>query len=104
MRDGVSRGEIRADDSVAVMRDAFYGGLEHFARSARLRESQPYTKAEVAQFLTLFMAGIMDRPSAGVLDGVRVIRRLQGVITDIEEQLRAGQQDDVEMQDGEGTQ
>jgi hypothetical protein len=46
----------------------------------------------------------MDRPSAGVLDGVRVIRRLQGVITDIEEQLRAGQQDDVEMQDGEGTQ
>ena len=104
MRDGVSRGEIRADDSVAVMRDAFYGGLEHFPRSARLRESQPYTKAEVAQFLTVFMAGIMDRPSAGVLDGVRVIRRLQGVITDIEEQLRAGQQDDVEMQDGEGTQ
>ncbi|SDJ27064.1 TetR/AcrR family transcriptional regulator [Lutimaribacter saemankumensis] len=104
IRDGISRGEIRADVSVAVMRDAFYGGLEHFARSARLRDSQPDTKAEVAQFLTVFTAGIMDRPSAGVLDGARVIRRLQGVITDIEDQLRAGQQGDVDMQDGEGTQ
>ncbi|MCE8539516.1 TetR/AcrR family transcriptional regulator [Ruegeria pomeroyi] len=100
IRDGVLRGEIRADVSVSVMRDAFYGGLEHFARSARLRSMLPDTEAEVGQFLTVFTAGIMDRPPAGALDGARVVRQLQGVIADIEVQLRSGGQGDGAKQDG----
>lgn len=100
IRDGVLRGEIRADVSVSVMRDAFYGGLEHFARSARLRSALPDAETEVGQFLTVFTAGIMGRPAAGTLDGARVVRRLQGVIADIEDQLRSDQQGDVKKQEG----
>lgn len=93
MRSGVARGDIRADLSIPAMRDAFYGGLEHCARSARLRTTTPDIDAEVRQFLTIFMAGVMGRPSHGEIDGARVVRRLQSVIVDIEEQMRSADTD-----------
>ena len=101
VRDGVMRGDIRADVSVFAMRDMFYGGLEHFARSARLRSVSPDTDAEMRQFMSIFTSGIMDRPSSGVLDGARVVRQLKGVIADIEDQLRAGQEGDAQDISGE---
>lgn len=91
IRDGLTRGDIRADVAVSAMRDMFYGGLEHLARSARLRANTPDLDAEVAQFLTIFTSGINDRPAGGDVDGPGVVRRLQRVIDGIEDQLRAGQ-------------
>lgn len=93
LRDGVERGDIRADVARSAIRDMFYGGLEHLARSARLRGLPRDADAEVNQFLTIFTSGIMDRPSQGEIDGPRVIRRLQRVITDIEDQLSSGAPD-----------
>ena len=89
IRDGLARGDVKADLSIATMRDMFYGGLEHLARSARLRGSKQDAEAEVNQFLRIFMSGIMDRPAQGGVDGALVARRLRRVIEDIEEQMQA---------------
>jgi len=91
IQEGIARGDIRADVAVSAMRDTYYGGLEHLARSARLRANTPDLDAEITQFLAIFTSGIIDRPAGGDVDGPGVVRRLQRVIDDIEDQLRAGQ-------------
>lgn len=91
IREGQARGDIKADLSVAAMRDMFYGGLEHLARSARLRNAKLDAEAEVSQFLSIFTSGIMGHPAQGGVDGALVARRLQRIIDDIEEQMQAGQ-------------
>ena len=101
IRDGFARGDVRADVSIPAMRDMFYGGLEHFARSARLRAAVPDTESEVSQFLTIFTSGIMERPAQGDVDGPGVVRRLKRVITEIEDQLRSSQAQDGQTKSGE---
>jgi AcrR family transcriptional regulator len=96
MREGVLRGDVRSDVSIPAMRDVFYGSLEHAARSARLRAPVPDAEAELRPFLSIFAAGLMDRPSRATLDGARVVRRLQSVIEEIETQLRSAPQGAVE--------
>ena len=90
IRDGIARGGIRTDVSVSAMRDTFYGGLEHAARSARLRAVPPDADTEVAQFLTVFTSGIMDRPAGSEVDARGLVRSLKRIIAEYEEQLRSG--------------
>lgn len=89
MRDGIRRCEIREDVSIAAMRNAFYGGLEHCARSARLRLQPLDAGVEVEDFLAIFTGGIMDRPvsRASPLDGAALVKQLQLVIEDIEQRM-----------------
>lgn len=91
VRDGIKRGDIRNDLSIPAIRNAFYGGLEHCARSARLRPVRLDAIAEVDDFLAIFIAGIRDRPAAhagqGALDGAALIRQLERVIDDVKQHM-----------------
>ena len=89
VRDGIRRGDIRDDLAIAAMRNAFYGGLEHCARSARLRLQRLDAGVEVEDFLAIFTVGIIDRPvsRASTLDGAALVKQLQRVIEGIEQQM-----------------
>lgn len=95
VRDGIEQGDVRRDVSIPAIRNAFYGGLEHCARTARLRSVRMEVSAELDDFLTIFSSGIMDRPRprSGALDGAALIDRLQRMIAEIQQQMDAGESD-----------
>lgn len=93
VRDGVTCGDIRGDVSLAAIRDVFYGGLEHCARSARLRPEETDAVREVDTFMMMFTGGIMGDAElarqSGPVDGTALIRQLRSVVNGIERQMIA---------------
>jgi len=89
VRDGIRCGDIRDDLAIAAIRNAFYGGLEHCARSARLRMQRLDLWVEVDNFLAIFVVGITNRPvsRASSLDGAALVKQLLQVIEGIECQI-----------------
>lgn len=89
VREGVARGELRAELPLGAMRDAFYGGLEFACRSALIRREAPERIAETVPpaFLEHFLAGaaaprVAPGSEEGRLDAVaarleRVAARLE---------------------------
>ncbi|MCP5367723.1 MAG: helix-turn-helix transcriptional regulator [Hyphomicrobiales bacterium] len=90
IRDGVNRGEIRADLPLGVMRDMFYGGLEYAVRTHRLRPAGSDPDPMLDHFLGAFAAGIMARPAAAgaAREAEPVTRRLEEVAARLEAMLR----------------
>lgn len=68
MREGIARGEIRNDLPLHLMRDLFYGGLEHSVRTIMVRESSPPGSQDATALSEQVMA--MVRPAFG-LEGLR---------------------------------
>jgi AcrR family transcriptional regulator len=95
IRDGVARGDLRGDVSVSAIRNMFYGGLEHCARTARLRHVAAGRSGEIDDFMNIFLGGIMDRlpPQAGQIDGAVVVNRLQRLLGEIQNQMGAADSD-----------
>jgi len=92
MREGIARGEVRNDLPLHLMRDLFYGALEHSVRTIMVRESAQPGSGEAAALFEQVMA--MVRPAFG-LEGVRaetapepdllaVTRRLEAAVRRLE--------------------
>lgn len=89
IRDGINRGEIRADTPLSVIRDIFYGGLEYATRTMRLRSTTTDTDDVVGNFMRILTAGIFVHPivvaATDNADGMdRVLTRLEKVASRLE--------------------
>lgn len=47
LREGIARGDVRDDLPLHLMRDLFYGALEHTVRTVMVRERQPVDEASI---------------------------------------------------------
>lgn len=88
LRDGMTAGDIRADLSVTVMRNAFYGGLEHCARTARLRPGPIDSGAEVEAFMSVFAADILPRGAAADPQPLSLAAQLRATADAVEDWAR----------------
>ena len=68
IRDGITRGEIRSDLPLHLMRDLFYGALEHSVRTIMVREqAAPPREAEIEKLSRSIME--MVGPAYGLRPG-----------------------------------
>jgi AcrR family transcriptional regulator len=92
VREGIARGELRDDLPLHLMRDLFYGALEHSVRTLMVRESAQPGGREAAALSEQVMA--MVRPAFG-LEGLRaetapepdllaITRRLEAAVCRLE--------------------
>jgi len=91
VRDGMAAGDIRADIDVPAMRNVFYGGLEHCARTARLRPAQTDLAVEVDAFMAIFTAGIMPPTPRTAPPAEDPFARLREAVDEVEHWVRSGQ-------------
>ena len=93
VREGIARGEIRDDLPLHLMRDLFYGALEHTVRTIMAREqAAPPREAEIEQLSQKIMA--MVRPAYNLLPSLSpstpapdlhdITRRLENVVSRLE--------------------
>jgi len=91
VREGITRGDVRSDLPLHLLRDLFYGTLEHAVRTAMIREQAPPAEAEVGSLAAQVMALI--RPAFGLTAGPAkppggeigsVTRRLEAVVERLE--------------------
>lgn len=96
VREGIARGDVRSDLPLHLMRDLFYGALEHSVRTIMVRESEPPAGQELDALSARVMA--MVRPAFGLErgrvaeqpgPGLRAIaRRLEAAVNRLEESGR----------------
>ncbi len=85
IRDGVNRGEIRADVPLSIMRDIFYGGLEYGARTMRLRPGRANLDETVRHVMALLGAGMFQTPGVNRDSATdAVLARLENVAARLE--------------------
>ena len=93
VREGIARGEIRDDLPLHLMRDLFYGALEHTVRTIMAREQAgPSREAEIEQLSQKIMD--MVRPAYNLLPSLSpstpapdlhdITRRLENVVSRLE--------------------
>lgn len=95
IKEGVSRGDIRRDISLQVMRDLFYGALEYSARTHMIRESTSGSARKIADLSRQIMAlvgpalGLKDPQdrTAETGDLRELTRRLENVVDHLETSL-----------------
>jgi len=96
VREGIARGDVRSDLPLHLMRDLFYGTLEHSVRTIMVRGSEPPTGQELDSLSARVMA--MVRPAFGLERGrvaeqpgpsLRAItQRLEAAVVRLEESSR----------------
>jgi AcrR family transcriptional regulator len=70
VREGIARGEIRADLPLHVLRDLFYGALEHAVRTIMVREQALTQQADIDLLTEQLMS--MFRAAYGLESGLAV--------------------------------
>lgn len=91
MRDGMAADNIRSDIDIPVLRNAFYGGLEHCARTARLRPTQTDVEREVDAFMAIFAAGIMQTKQLAITPIDDPLERLRNAVDEVERLVKSTQ-------------
>ncbi len=87
LREGITRGEIRSDVSLAVARDMIYGGVEHHTW-AHVRGEGSFTADVVAdQIIEILRAGI-SVPEVAHPDLAQTVNKLQLVADRLERSTR----------------
>jgi AcrR family transcriptional regulator len=96
VREGIARGDVRPDLPLHLMRDLFYGALEHSVRTIMVRESEPPAGRELDSLVARVMA--MVRPALGLERGrvaeqpgpslQAIARRLEAAVSRLEESGR----------------
>ena len=92
VRDGIARGDIRSDLPMHLMRDMFYGTLEHAVRTTMVREPAAPGDQDVGALADQVM--VLVRPALGLEGGRRtaesspdlgtIARRLEAVASRLE--------------------
>ena len=88
IRDGINRGDLRADLPAGILRDLFYGTLEYMTRTMLLHGREEQAEETARGMVELLVGGIGDRQKAAAsgpdaLAAItrrleRAVRRLEG--------------------------
>ncbi len=86
IREGINRGEVRADVPISVMRDVFYGGLEYATRTLLLRPSLADAEMDqvVGHFMQILTAGILTGQEAAAASPTPADKQLASVARRLE--------------------
>lgn len=89
LREGIARGDIRAEVSLTVLRDLFYGGLDYALRSALLHERshRATVQSVIPAFMAMIAPGLVPAGQPAAPDTAATLQRLETLAARLEQAL-----------------